>query len=95
MEMIGFDFLRRHIAPLQNKGRLAWEYWNAADIMRLRPRLKNNLTAMQLGALRQRLFQCDNKHRLPARIVPLCNNSALGSIIATMPMFNAHRLDAT
>jgi hypothetical protein len=95
MEMIGFDFLRRRIAPLESRGRPAWEYRNAADILRLRPGLNNNLTAMQLGALRQRLFQRDNKHRLPARIVPLCNNSALGSIIATMPLFNAHGLDVT
>jgi hypothetical protein len=46
MEMIAFDFLRRRIAPLQSRGRPAWEYRNAADIMRLRPGLNNNLTAM-------------------------------------------------
>jgi hypothetical protein len=95
IEMIGSDFLRRRITPLQNKGRSAWEFQNAADIMRLRPGLNNNLIIMQLATLRHKLFQRDDKHRLPARIIPLCNNSALGSIIATMPMFNAHGLDAT
>jgi hypothetical protein len=64
-------------------------------VMRLRPGLNNNLTIMQLGALRHRLFQRKDKHKLPAGIIPLCNNSALGSIIATMPMFNAHGLDPT
>jgi hypothetical protein len=95
IEMIGSDFLRRRIAPLQNKGRLAWEFQNAADIMRLHPGLNSNLTIMQLATLRHKLFQRDDKHRLPARIIPLCNNSALGSIITTMPMFNAHGLDTT
>ena len=38
-EMIASDFLHRRIAPLQNKGRPAWDYRNAADVMRVRPRL--------------------------------------------------------
>jgi hypothetical protein len=33
--------------------------------------------------------------RLPAGVIPLCNNSALTSIIAMMPVFNAHGLDNT
>ena len=46
IEMVGADFLRRRIAPLQNKGRPAWDFKNAADIMRLRPGLNNNLTSL-------------------------------------------------
>ena len=46
LEMIGADFIRRRIAPLHNKGRPAWLFTNAADIMRLRPGLDHNLTVM-------------------------------------------------
>ena len=37
LEMVGADFIRRRIAPLHDKGRPAWLFVNAADIMRLRP----------------------------------------------------------
>ena len=40
---VGADFLRRRIAPLQERGRPAWEFKNSADIMRLRPGLNFNL----------------------------------------------------
>nr|XP_040258434.1 nucleolar and coiled-body phosphoprotein 1-like [Aegilops tauschii subsp. strangulata] len=99
--MIGADFLRRGIAPLQNKGRPAWEYRNAADIIRLRSGLNNNLMVMQHAALCQKLFhlkadktdKADKPLRLPAGVIPLCNNSAQTTIIAMMPVFKAHGLD--
>ena len=58
---------------------------------------------MQHAALCQRLFQlkvdktgkAEKPFRLPAGVIPLCNNSALTSIIAMMPVFNAHGLDQT
>ena len=31
--IVGVDFLRPRIAPLQNRGRPAWDYKNVADIM--------------------------------------------------------------
>lgn len=57
LEMIGADFIRRRIAPLHNKGRPAWLFRNAADIMRLRPGLKHNFTVMGHAHFCQRLFQ--------------------------------------
>ena len=59
LEMIAAYFIRRRIAPLHNKGRLAWLFRNAADIMRLRPGLNHNLTVMRHAHLYQRLFQLD------------------------------------
>ena len=56
LEMIGADFIRRRIAPLHNKGRPAWLFTIAADIMRLRPGLDHNLTVMRHAHLCQRLF---------------------------------------
>ena len=50
IEMVGADFLLRRIATLHNKGRPAWEYRNAANIMRLRPGLNTNLTVIQLSS---------------------------------------------
>ena len=93
--MVGTDFLRRRIAPLQNKGRPAWEFRNAADIMRLRPGLNNNLTVIPHTALCHKLFRTDARYKLPASVIPLCNNSALASIITMMPVCNAHGLDGT
>lgn len=90
IEMVGADFLRRRIAPLQNKGRPAWDFKNAIDIMRLHPGLNNNLTVLQHTTLCHALFRPDGKTTLPARIIPLCNNSALSSIIAMMPECNTH-----
>ena len=43
LEMIVADFIRHRIAPLHNKGRPAWDFRNAADIMRLRTALKLSL----------------------------------------------------
>jgi hypothetical protein len=89
-EAVAADFLRRRIAPLQNKGRPAWDFKNAADVMRLYPGLNNNLTILQHTALCHRLFRADAKFKLAAGVIPLCNNSALSSIIAMMPVCNAH-----
>ena len=55
--MIGANFIRRRIAPLHNNGWLAWDFRNAADIMRLRPGLNHNFTVLQHAHLCQRLFQ--------------------------------------
>ena len=46
LEMIAADFIRRRIAQLHNKGRSAWDFRNAADIMRLRTGLKHNFTML-------------------------------------------------
>ena len=43
---VGADFLCRRITPLQERGRPTWEFKNAADIMRLRPGLNYNFTAL-------------------------------------------------
>nr|XP_040253432.1 uncharacterized protein LOC109765811 [Aegilops tauschii subsp. strangulata] len=55
--MIGADFIHRRIAPLHNKGRPAWDFRNAADIMRLRPGLKHSFTVPKHAHFCQRLFQ--------------------------------------
>ena len=57
--MIEADFICRQIATLHNKGRPAWFFTNAADIMRLRPGLDHNLTVMGHAHFCQRLFQLD------------------------------------
>ena len=59
LEMIGADFIRRRIAPLHNKGRPAWLFTNAADIMRLRPGLDHNFTVMGHAQFCQWFFQLD------------------------------------
>ena len=46
IEMVGTDSLRWRIGPLQNKGRLALEFKNAADITKFHPGLNNNLTTL-------------------------------------------------
>ena len=99
--MIGSDFLRREIAPLHNKGRPAWLFQNAADIMRLRPGLNHNFTVMEHAHFCQQIFQLDVNREgwverpgkvvkgplfgLPAGVVPLSNNSHQTDIIAMMP----------
>ena len=60
--MIGVDFIHRRIAPLHNKGRPAWLFTNAPDIMRLRPGLDHNLTVMGHAHFCQRLFQLGVNH---------------------------------
>ena len=55
LEMIGVDFIRRRIAPLHNKGRPAWLFQNAADIMRLLPGLNHNFTVMGHAHFCQRI----------------------------------------
>ena len=55
--MIGADFIGRRSAPLHNKGRPAWDFRNAADVMRLRPGLKHNFTVLGHAHFCQRLFQ--------------------------------------
>src|SRR4051812_49714419 len=59
---VGADFLRRRIAPLQERRRPAWEFQNAADIMRLRPGLNFNFTVLELTAMLQELFKYDPQH---------------------------------
>jgi hypothetical protein len=93
IEMIGADFLRRRIAPLQDKGRPAWQFVNAADVMRLRPGMDHNLTIMQHGSLMQKLFGSATAAPLPKDVVPLCNNSRLSRILAMMPALDAHSVD--
>ena len=44
---------------MHNKGRPAWLYTNAADIMRLRPGLDHNLTVTGDAQFCQRLFQLE------------------------------------
>nr|XP_020184739.1 translation initiation factor IF-2-like [Aegilops tauschii subsp. strangulata] len=39
--------------------------------------------------------EVDKPFKLPAAVVPMCNNSAQTSIIAMMPVFDAHGLDQT
>ncbi|KAI4995777.1 hypothetical protein ZWY2020_037865 [Hordeum vulgare] len=95
IDMVSVDFLRQRIAPLQNKGKSAWEFKNATDIMRLRRGLNNNLTVLQHTTLCHKLFRTDGKFKLPASIIPLCNNSTLNSIVAMMSVCNAHGLDNT
>ncbi|KAI4997092.1 hypothetical protein ZWY2020_052434 [Hordeum vulgare] len=95
IEMVGADFLHRCIAPLQNKGRPARDLKNATDIMRLRPGLNNNSMVLQHTSLYHKLFRTDGKFKLPAGIVPLCNNSVVSSIVAMMPLCSAHGLDNT
>src|SRR4051812_377180 len=93
---VGADFLRRRIAPLQERRRPAWEFQNAADIMRLRPGLNFNFTVLVLNSMLQELFKYDPQHpevfRLPRGVVPLCNNS-LDRIRALMPLCDSHGID--
>src|SRR4051812_13510238 len=94
---VGADFLHRRIAPLQERRRPAWEFKNAADIMRLRPGLNFNFTILELNAMLQELFKYDPQHpevfRLPKGVVPLCNNSSLSHIRAMMPLCDSHGID--
>ena len=59
LEMIAADFICRRIAPLHKKGRSAWDFRNAADIMRLRTGLQNNLTMLGHSWYCWRLFHLD------------------------------------
>ena len=93
VEMIASDFIRRCIAPLQNKGRPVWEYKNAADVMRLRPGIDNDLTTMGHGFLCHQLFKSATVEDLSAGVVPLCNNSSMSAIIAMMPVLDAHSIN--
>ena len=93
IEMVGADFLWRRIAPLQKRARFAWEYKNAADVMRLHTGLGNNLTVLQHASLRLQLFRSSGKFDLPEGVVPLCVNSAKDSILAMMPSCNAHGVE--
>ena len=63
--------------------------------MRLHPGLNNNLKILQRTTLCHQLLRLDDKYKLPAGIIPLCNNSAQSSVIAMMPSCNAHGLDKT
>ena len=91
------DFLRRRIAPLQERGRPAWEFKNSADIMRLRPGLNYNFTVLELDAMLLELFKRDPQHpfTLPRGVVPLCNNSSLDRIHAMMPLCDSHGIVPT
>ena len=57
--------------------------------------MNNNLTVIQHIALCHKLFRTNRSYKLPASIIPMCNNFALTSVIAMMPVFNAHGLDQT
>src|SRR4051812_2344241 len=96
---VGADFLRRRIAPLQERGKPDWEFQNAADIMRLRPGLNYNFTVLELDGVLKELFKHDSEHpewfRLLPGVVPLCNNSALNRILTMMPLCDSHGIDAT
>ena len=94
---VGADFLRRRIAPLQERGRPAWEFKNSADIMRLRPGLNYNFTVLELDAMLLELFKRDPQHpfTLPRGVVPLCNNSSLDRIRAMMPLCDSHGIVPT
>ena len=94
---VGADFLRRRIAPLQDRKRPAWLYGGPADIMRLRPGLNFNFTTLELRGMVRELFKYDPAHpewfRTPREVVPLCNNAARDRILAMMPMCDSHGLD--
>lgn len=90
IEMVDADFLCRRIAPMQNRKWCAWDFKNMADIMRLHTGLGSNLTFLQHTALCHQLFRVTDKFKLPAIVVPLCNNSAEDSILAMKPSCNAH-----
>ena len=94
---VGADFLRRRIAPLQERGRPAWEFKNSADIMRLRPGLNFNFTVLELDAMLLELFKRDPQHpfMLPRNVVPLCNNYSLDRIRAMMPLCDSHGIAPT
>ena len=94
---VGADFLRRRIAPLQERGRPAWEFKNSADIMRLRPGLNYNFTILELDAMLLELFKRDPQHpfTLARGVVPLCNNSSLDRIRAMMPLCDSHGIVPT
>ena len=96
---VGADFLRRRIAPLQARGRPAWEFGGPADIMRLRPGLNFNFTVIELDGILKEIFKHDPQHpewfRLPAGVVPLCNNSSRDRICAMMPLCDSHGIAPT
>ena len=94
---VGADFLRRRIAPLQERRRPAWEFQNSADIMRLRPGLNFNFMVLELDAMLLELFKRDPQHlfMLPRDVVPLCNNSSLDRIRAMMPLCDSHGIAPT
>ena len=72
---VGADFLRRRIAPLQERKRPAWDFGNEADCMRLRPGLNYNFTVLELKGMLRELFKHDAKHpewfTLPRGVGPL------------------------
>ena len=85
--------------PLQERRRPAWEFQNAADIMRLRPGLNFNFTVLELDVMLLELFKLDPQHpevfMLPRGVVPLCNNSSLDRIRAMMPLCDSHGIVPT
>ena len=86
--MIGADFIRRRITPLHKKGRPAWLYTNAADIMRLRHSLDHNLTVMRHAHLCQRLFQLDvNRDGEAERSGKAARAAAKAGKVAKGPLF--------
>ena len=94
---VGADFLRRRIAPLQERRRPAWEFQNSADIMRLRPGLNFNFTVLELDAMLLELFKRNPQHPfiLSRDVVPLCNNSSLDRTRAMMPLSDSHGIVPT
>ena len=88
LEMIGADFIRRHIAPLHNKGKPAWLFTNAADIMRLCPGLDHNFTVMGHAHFCQRFFHLDvNRDGEVERSGKAARAAAKAGKVAKGPLF--------
>ena len=67
--------------------------------MRLRPGLNFNFTVIELDGILKEIFKHDPQHpewfRLPAGVVPLCNNSSRDRICAMMPLCDSHGIAPT
>jgi len=87
--MVAADFLRRRIAPLQERTRPAWLYTGLEDATRL---ARGRDSVVDDAVLTEMLRLLTNDHadasstRLPERVVPLCENRDLfRSAMAQMP----------
>ena len=67
--------------------------------MRLRLGLNFNFTVIELDGILKEIFKHDPQHpegfRLPAGVVPLCNNSSHDRICAMMPLCDSHGIAPT
>lgn len=89
VEMVGADFLRCRIAPLQQRDMPTWMYQNAGDIMRLFPGHGCNLTVLGHSWLYQQLFHKLGTFHLLDTVVPLHINTERSEILAWMPDYSA------